>query len=404
MCECFFRFLKCIVVTFNLVLFIVGIAAIAGGAYMKTHIDMKQIVGTQYKENVPPIAEFIPDEAPQDVSDKLTKEADDFVDQSIDDIAGVTEVIVNALIGFGAVMSSLALFGIIVFTCCNKKNVCVITYLVLLILSLIPFLALTIVAGDESILRGHVFSTLDGLALKKKSVNRFFMAALQSQLECCGVRGNVDYFCEGIYDYKCNPGCLTFKVIWDQMKDSKPDMPPMCKREPNLVDLCKTLASTPQATKNLTAENCDNKMNIPKPVDGRKSDFCKAYKDFYKTSADSTSANTIKETRRMLLRFDPAKKYGLDEDPRVFGSLTQEDKGTEGCGFAIWHKVNMPTFLNYAMIAFLVITLIIVFEIFVAALSIVYNKKKQKQESAFTQSKPPSKRSPENSSRFSRSD
>ena len=49
---------------------------------------------------------------------------------------------------------------------------------------------------------GVIFDKLDKLALNEDFTNRFFMAAIQSELECCGVRGNVDYCCNGIYDFR----------------------------------------------------------------------------------------------------------------------------------------------------------------------------------------------------------
>lgn len=392
MCKCFFKFAKCLVVTFNIFLVIFGIGSVGGGIFLKTQIDLHDLLGDQYKDNVPPIASFLPEDTPPDKSDAMSKEADDFVEKSINDLTGVIQVINDALIGIGVVVSCIALFGIVVFTCCNQKNIMVIIYLALLIVMLIPFLAMTIVFGDESILKGHIFSTLDELALKEKFVNRFFMAALQSKLKCCGTRGNVDYYCEGIYDYACNPGCLTFKTIWDKM--DKEQSKPMCKREQSLVDMCQ---------EGFTKENCETKLNVPKPIDGRGSSYCKdhKYQDSYITTDDSKSVTVYEQMKKSLSTFDPAGKYSLNDDPRVFGSLMNpKDKGpTPGCGFVIWYEeVKIPTFLNYAMMVFLVLTLIIVFEIAVATLIIVCNKKNKRQESAFTQGKPPSKHSLANSS------
>lgn len=383
MCQCFLRFLKCIAVTINVIFFIVGVAFIAAGAYGQTKVDVKGILDKGYKDNVPPIEDFVPNADKNKETAKLTKEADDFVEQSMEKIAEMADYIFSVLIVIGVIKCLIALFGIIALTCCNKRNWFVIIYLVLMILLLIPIILLMVITAKESIIRGWLFKELDEEALKDKFVNRFFMAALQNTLKCCGVRGNVDYYCNGIYDYVCNPGCLTFKPIWDEM--AKSDMK-ICTRVPKLVEFCERTATLPLHPKNLTMENCKTKMNIQKPIDGRKSSYCKnnKYQEYYKSSGDSTSSEAYERMKKALKGFDPAQKYGLNEDPRVFddpfldASVT---KGKLGCGFKVWDDVKIAQFLNYGLLASIIIFLLIVLQMVVAVLSIIMNKKNEKKES-----------------------
>jgi len=377
MCQCFFRFLKCIAITINVILFIAGLGLIAGGIYGKTQLDVREVLGKEYKNNVPGIDQFVGNDHKDPNTAKLTEKADKFVEKSLDEIADIADKAFIAFIGIGAVMSCIALWGILAFTCCNKKRCCVIIFMVLMIILAIPFIALCVIAADEYLLRGLIFDKLDKLALEKKFTNRFFMAAIQSQLKCCGVRGNVDYYCNGIYDFVCNPGCKTYDKIWEEMKKlvEGKGFPPMCTKS-DKFNPCKKLAAVGKEDK------CNKNFNVPKPVDGKGTAYCKNYQDKYKTEEDSISANKYKVMKKNLLDKDPAT--GSTGDPSVHGSLLQEatvTKGKQGCGFAIWEKVDMDNFLNIAVIAFGIISLIILFQIVVAVMSLFCNKKNNKNKS-----------------------
>jgi len=361
----------CIAVTINVILFIAGLGLIAGGIYGKTQLNVRDVLGKEYKNKVPRIDVFVSNDKKNTDTAKLTKEADKFVEESLDNVADIADKASIAFIAIGVVMSSIALLGIIALTCCNKKRCCMIIFMVLMIILVIPFIVLCAIAADEYILRGLIFDKLDKLALKTDFTNRYFMAAIQSQLKCCGVRGNVDYYCNGIYDFDCNPGCKTYFIIWVEMNNlvKGKGFPPMCTKDSKLNELCKRTASPAK---------CKEQMNIPQPVDGKKADYCNKYQDKYNTKKDSISADKYKDMKKNLMENnDPASKNNA-VNPDVYGSLLQKKTvttGKQGCGFAIWEKMDMDNFLNIAVISFAVITLIILFQIVVAVMSLFCNKK-----------------------------
>jgi len=285
MCKCFFRFAKCLAVFVNVILLILGLGCLGGGIYALTQIDVKDLLGKTYNDSVPPIETFVPNEAKNDQTAKLTTKASKFVEESLEKIGRTSKKIFIGLIGLGAVMVFISM----------------------------------------------IFAKLDDLALKKEFVNRYFMAALQSQLKCCGVRGSVDYFCHGIYDFACNPGCMTFNRFWKAMVDKagENNLKPMCTRVPEMVEQCRKMADKAekikkqnQNLKNLgqtgaalppelaafTKENCEKKMNVPKPVNGQTSEFCKSdniENHFGKDGGWPKKRTMLEEA---LAKFDPAKK------------------------------------------------------------------------------------------------
>jgi len=331
MCKCFFRFAKCLAVFVNVILLILGLGCLGGGIYALTQIDVKDLLGKTYNDSVPPIETFVPNEAKNDQTAILTTKASKFVDESMEKIGRTSKKIFIGLVGLGAVMVFITLLGIMAFSCCNKNSCFVIVYLILLILVLVPFIVMTVFTADESFFKGMIFAKLDDLALKKEFVNRYFMAALQSQLKCCGVRGSVDYFCHGIYDFACNPGCMTFNRFWKAMVDKagENNLKPMCTRVPEMVEQCRKMADKAekikkqnQNLKNLgqtgaalppelaafTKENCEKKMNVPKPVNGQTSEFCKSdniENHFGKDGGWPKKRTMLEEA---LAKFDPAKK------------------------------------------------------------------------------------------------
>jgi len=232
------------------------------------------------------------------------------------------------------------------------------------------------------------------VAFKTKFVNRFFMAVIQQQFECCAVRAAADYFCHDIYDYVCNAGCLTKQEVWLLMKrkSALTGGIPACKKAPDLVDL----SCNPGSKKIMGEEDCTTKVNVPKPIAASKAAACKNYKGTLDRNLDeSDSASYILSLQEKFQQYDPAK----DNLPltsrtfRVFGSSLKEDGVLRrpGCGYKIWGMVDMKSYLNYAMIFSLVIIILLAFQIVVAFLSLCCNKKdkvkKLKKRSSSSSSK-----------------
>jgi len=381
--KCFWHFSLCIAVSINVVRMIIGLGLIAGGIYGKTQLNVREILGNYYEQSVPPMDKFVGMGTSDDTSN-LMQEADEFKKKSLDDMAGIADKAFDAVIGVGVIMVVVAVVGIIAFTRCKENRPFLIVFMALVFVLLIIFIVFCAMVGDDSILLGVIFEKLDNIALKEKSVNRFFMAAIQTKLECCGVRGNVDYYCHGVYDFNCNPGCETFIDVWNEMVQNAKmeDQSPMCTTTSESVDNCKTQHS---------ANDCDNHLNMKKPVDGSQTKYCKdSYQDKYETIEDSTSAAKYKEMKKQLEDKDPAYNNTFKTgDPKVYGSLLNENiKGTQGCGFAIWDEVNMHAFLTIAVIVFVIIILMILFQILMAGLCLWWSPgKKSKSEAPKSKSK-----------------
>lgn len=374
MCKCLLKAAKCIAVAFNVIFFILGLGMFGGGIYLTTH-DMEDYIG-KYRDKVPPISEFVPadqqNKGPIDVA-SLQKKADDFIDEGMDNVKAVVNKVITIVIATGVVMASVALLGIIALTCCNKKNICVLIYLIALIIIIIPFIVLMVFTADETKLRRIMFKKLESLAFTKEFVNRYFMAAIQEEFNCCGVRGSVDYFCHDIYDYVCNAGCMTLDMIWREMKEKMKI--PMCKRETELVKTCKVITDKNSA-------DCDTKLNVPKPIAASKAPICKDYKKTWQ----SEKPRTLEYMKEKFGEYDPAN-IDTEGQFKVKGSPLKDDKGQlSGCGFVMWKKVNAKTFLNYGLIFAIIIFLLLLFQIVIAVVSFFCNKKNNKQKSTSTSS------------------
>jgi len=382
---CIFKFLKCIAVTINIIVFLIGITLLAGAIYVKTNVNLKEKLGNEYRDKVPDIEQFVPGDTKNANIAKLQKEADEFVDKGMDKVVSTVHHVIIAIIVIGLVTSSIALMGIIAFTCCNKKKCCILMFLIVLFLLLVPFIVILAFTAKESYLRGFLFEKLDDVALKTKFVNRFFMAVIQQQFECCAVRTAADYFCHDIYDWACNAGCLTTGLIWNRMKN--PLAPRACKKDTWSVDMCKALR--------FSSDDCTTKLNVPKPIAASKATACKNYKGTLDRNLDeSDSESYISSLKTKFQQYDPAQDDPLTSRTfRVFGS-SLNDNGVlrrPGCGYKIWGMVDMKSYLNYAMIFSLVIIILLVFQIVVAFLSLCCNKKdkvkKLKKRSSSSSSK-----------------
>jgi len=244
-------------------------------------------------------------------------------------------------------------------------------YKILVITLVIPFIILLILLLDDSYLRGSLFQWLDEMAFKNEFVNRFFMAVVQENWKCCAVRSPVEYFCRDLYDYACNAGCMTMEKIWLKMKETM--SPPVCKREPNLVEMCTKMKALH------TKEDCNDRLNEPKPITGYGQAMCKLDMRHWDKQLDDKNfleefSDKIKEAFK---DFDPAFDPDQTSDNfKIFGSPLQERKMDEeditarrGCGYALWTFVPTRVYINYAIIFCSVVILLLVFQIINAAIT-----------------------------------
>jgi len=385
MSKCFIKSHTCISVTLNIILFILGIALLSGGIYAKMQIDLEKLLGTKYKEAVPPVKDFVSKDykGSEDLA-TLQKKADDFVKKGIDEVNSNIQRLVTVVIGFGIFTATVASLGIIALTCCKKKDSCVFIYMVCLIIVIIPFIVPTVYVAYDAILRGLIFEQLDQLAFKKEFENRFFMAAIQNSFKCCAVRSPVEYFCSDLYDYACNAGCMTIEPIWKTMKNNM--SLPVCKKEAKLVDACKKLVKDVdlQLKPGTTEGDCIDKLNVPKPIKGSGQDMCKwRTQDWDKQLRDKKFLEeNSKKVKEIFKGSDPAFDTDPNSNFQIFGSPLKEQgeiTAQQGCGYAIWSTIpHLNQYLNYALIFCVILLLLLLFQFFTALLICIWNKKEKK--------------------------
>jgi len=207
--KCCFKCLRCLVITLSVILFIVSLFIVAVGVLIKEDLLLGGFKKT------------IESKIPKEAADAVPKD-----DAKLAAVSSLLKTIAIIPIAFGAAFFILCISIFIIVRCCWRKRKCLICYLVFIILLAIGQIILVVLLVEGSLLKGAINSKLKKIMVADHEKNQMLIFGLQTKFLCCGVFGSKDYFCQGIFDLRCNKGCAV-----------EADKKPTNKREAEIPDI-----------------------------------------------------------------------------------------------------------------------------------------------------------------------
>jgi len=192
-----FKCLRCWVITLTVILLILSFGLLVLGVILNTSEDL--LLGG-FKDTME--SSF-----PQNATDSVPKD-----DEKLAEVSSLMLVVGSILIGLGVFFLILCIFIFAIACCCWRRRKCLICCLLLIILLGIGQIVLLVIIVEGSLLEGAINNRLTLVMVTEHEKNQILTFGLQTKFLCCGVFGSKDYFCKGLYDFRCNKGCRVQNV------------------------------------------------------------------------------------------------------------------------------------------------------------------------------------------------
>lgn len=218
-----FKCLRGFVIALTVLLFILSLAILGIGAVIL--YDENILLGGFKKT----LEETIPKEA----AGSVPKE-----DAKLSAVSSLLKTIAVVLIALGAILVVLCVFFFAIACCCWRRRKCLICFLCFILILAIGQIVLVVILVEGSLLKGAIDSHLSVVMVTDHEKNQLLVYGLEMKFNCCGVFGAKDFFCKGIYDFRCNKGCAV-KLLPDNDVCRVIDRAPLDAKE---LPVCKSAA------------------------------------------------------------------------------------------------------------------------------------------------------------------